>query len=406
MNENNRFELPEVEDAVIDLETGEKLDLDEFIRRISPEKRDVARKALEEHLQQKKDMAQELSRRMKSTLELPSVIYKYVPLQLFKCGWRPTTLRASQLSALNDVMECNVETRKYEEEDESKWRTSLIDSLKENLGYSLTPEELDARRRLFGDPRVSTIIQQYLNPLVGVVALSTDPLIPTMWAHYAQNTGFVIGYKTDVLRTLGFEMRRMLYLDCAPMYSPTIDNTIRVHFVDKSRQERERREGVHLPGVPRTPFVGFVKLDGTPREISRLLFVKGETWEYEQEARLLVNSRQTRLLEHRDNNGFPIRVIDIPNEAIQEVYVGFNTPRQQIQEMVNVINVDGHQWDLKYTTSHAYRMRPSVMLRYNPEDPPATFARLFVYPQSGSRLEHLYSEHFESKSILDSEQDA
>ena len=403
MNEKNMFDLPEVEDAIIDLETGEKLDLDEFIHGFPPEKRGVVRKALEEHLQQKKDVAKELSRRMQSTLELPPVIYKYVPLQLFKSGWRPTTLRATQLPALNDVMECNIETRKHEEEDESRWRTSLINNLEKNLGYSLTPKEIDARRRFFGDPRISTVIQQYLNPLVGVVALSTDPLIPTMWAHYAQNTGFVIGYKTDVLRTLGFEMRKMLYLDCAPIYDPMLDDTVRLHFVDESRQEREKREGVHLDGVPRTPFVGFVKLDGTPREISRLLFVKGETWEYEQEVRLLVDNKHTRLLEHCDKNGFPIRVIDIPNEAVQEVYVGFNTPSQQVQEIAKVINVDGHQWDLKYTTSHAYRMRPSFMLRYNPADQPTTFARLFYYPQSSSRVEHLYSVHLESKSIFDSE---
>ena len=211
------FELPEVENAVIVLDKGEKLDLDEFIQSLPPEKRSLALKILEEHIQQKKDVTKELSRRMQNTLDLPPVLYKYVSLQLFKDGWLPTTLRATQLPALNDVMECNITTRKHEDEDESEWRTSLMDNLEKNLGHSLTSKQLDIRRRIYGDPRISTVIQEFLNLLVGVVALSADPLIPTMWAHYAQNTGFVIGYKTDVLRTLGFELRKMLYMDFAPV---------------------------------------------------------------------------------------------------------------------------------------------------------------------------------------------
>ena len=397
------FELPAVENAVIDLDRGEKLDLDEFIQDLPPEKRSIARKILEEHIQQKRNAVEELSRRMQNTLDLPPVLYKYVPLKHFEDGWLPTTLRATQLPALNDVMECNITTRKHEDEDEFEWRTSLMDNLEKNLGHSLTPEQLDARRRIFGDPRISTVIQKYLTPLAGVVALSTDPLIPTMWAHYAQNSGFVIGYKTDVLRTLGFELRKMLYMDFAPVYDPKFDNTIKLHFIDELRQEKEKKEGVQLDGVPLMPFVGFVKLDGTPREIARLLFVKGKTWVYEKEVRLLVDYKHARPLGHCDSNGFPIRVIDIPNEAIQEVYVGFNTPSQQVQKITKMINVDNHQWDLKYTTSHAYNMKISLMLRYNPADKPGTFARLFSYVQNNSREEHLYSAHFESKSIFGSE---
>ena len=371
-DEKTPFELPAVENAVIDLDRGEKLDLDEFIQDLPPEKRSIARKILEEHIQQKRNAVEELSRRMQNTLDLPPVLYKYIPLQLAKGDWLPTTLRATQLPALNDVMECNITTRKHEDEDESEWRTSLMDSLQESLGHSLTPEQLDARRRFYGDPRISTVIQKFLNPLVGVVSLSADPLIPTMWAHYAQNTGFVIGYKTDVLRTLGFELRRMLYMDFAPVYDPMLDNTARLHFIDEARQENERKDGIQLPGVPLMPFVGFVNLDGTPKEIARLLFVKGKTWEYEKEVRLLVDNKDARTLGYCDSNGFPVRVIDIPSEAVQEIHVRFNTPSDVIQKIAKMVARGNHVWDLRYTTSHAFQMKTSFILRHNPTKQPVT----------------------------------
>ncbi len=398
------FGIPEIENAVLDLEKGERISLDEYIQSLSPDKRSAARKSLEDHIQQKRKAVEELSRRMQNTLDLPPVLYKYVPLQLTKDDWLPTTLRATQIPALNDVMECNITTRKHEDEDESEWRTSLMDNLQKIFGHSLTSEQLDARRRLYGDPRISTVIQEFLNPQVGVVALSADPLIPTMWAHYAQNTGFVIGYKTDVLRDLGFELRRMLYMDYAPVYDPMFDNTIRLHFIDEARQENERKEGIELPGVPLMPFVGFVSLDGTPREVARLLFVKGKTWEYEKEVRLLVDNKHTRILEHCDKNGFPVRVIDVPVTAIQEVHVGFNTPSNAIQKVVNVITGGNHVWDLRFTTSHAYQMKTSFILRHDPTMQPSSHESPSPHVLSSPKEEHTYSVHLESKRIFPDDQ--
>ena len=179
-----------------------------------------------------------------------------------------------------------------------------------------------------------------------------------------------------------------------------LDNTVRLHFIDESRQEREKREGVHLGGVPLMPFVGFVKLDGTPREIARLLFVKGKTWEYENEVRLLVDNKDARLLGHCDKNGFPIRVIDVPNEAIQEVYVGFNTPSEPIQEIAKIINRSNHEWDLRYITSHAFQMRTSLILRHNSTKQPAAHTKPNPHVQSSPKEEYKYSVHFESKDIF------
>ena len=76
--------------------------------------------------------------------------------------------------------------------DRDQWSDLLLANLT-RLGFSLTTEELRRRMNLYGDPRISTVIQDYLDEFVGVVSYSSYPLIQTMWAHYTQNSGFVVG---------------------------------------------------------------------------------------------------------------------------------------------------------------------------------------------------------------------
>ncbi len=59
--------------------------------------------------------------------------------------------------------------------------------------------------------------------------------------------------------------------------------------------------------------------------LARLLFVKGIGWAYEREVRLLVDLQQTRDIEKIDEYHQPIKVIDVPPEAIREIYRGPRT---------------------------------------------------------------------------------
>ena len=94
-----------------------------------------------------------------------------------------------------------------------KWYASIFGA------DAFSADELERRKRLYGDPRVSTIIRAYLSRFVGVVSFSADPLNPAMWAYCAQNTGFVVGYRTSAMRTLGLDLRRVLYLELAPVHA-------------------------------------------------------------------------------------------------------------------------------------------------------------------------------------------
>ena len=127
-------------------------------------------------------------------VDIPDILYKYIPRELIGKG-APDSLRATQLLALNDDMECNVTTMKGSEQEDTLEFLALVQSrLEGHLGVAVPWEELLTRSLRYGDLRLSTFIQEYLNPLVGVVSFSTDILVPTMWAHYARNTGIVVGY--------------------------------------------------------------------------------------------------------------------------------------------------------------------------------------------------------------------
>ena len=172
--------------------------------------------------------------------DVPDVLYKYIPRDRIGKG-APESLRATQLLALNDDMECNVITMHDKEMDILDFLALVQSRLKECLGIEVSDEELMERSLRYGDLRLSTFIQEYLNPRVGVVSLSTDLLVPTMWAHYARNTGIVVGYDAKVLSGLGFELRQMSYSELAPKYEPTRGNVIQLNFADREQMEQETR---------------------------------------------------------------------------------------------------------------------------------------------------------------------
>lgn len=331
----------------------------DFIETLPLKRRESDLTTIEKHHFQVGANRQWVMQQLQETLDVPSILFKYIPRSLLQHGC-PNCLRASQLAALNDVMECSVMTLKDPKSDDDQWSEALLERVASSLGIALSREELDRRRRLYGDARISTVIQKYLDQFVGVLAFSTDPLIATMWAHYAQNSGFVVGYNTEMLGTLGIELRKVLYLELAPFYDPIRDNIIKVHFVNEEKRERDAQEGIQSPGIPILQTVNFVELQRNWRRLAKLLFVKGKSWEYEKEVRLLVDQQETRLLKKKDKNGLPIRVLDIPTEAIEEVYAGFNTPEEDVKKMIELVGRERNGWKLMRTSSHAYRMQVTL----------------------------------------------
>ena len=296
--------------------------------------------------------------------DIPALLYKYVSRDLIGKG-APNSLRATQLQALNDVMECNVVAMSSSDDVDSLTFLALLQSkLGEHLGITVSWDELLERAVSYADPRLSTFIQDYLNPLVGVVSFSTDPLVPTMWAHYARNTGIVVGYDTDVLRSMGFALRPVIYSEMAPTYQPTRDDIIRLSFADRERLEEQARMG-EIPNSWRViADSDLAEMGAGWKALCPILFIKGTSWVYEREIRLLVDLERVRDTG-KIHDGCPIKVIDPPPEAIREICHGENTRDEDVQRAVELARGGNKKGLLiQRVSAHAFRMQRTVGSRY------------------------------------------
>jgi len=298
-------------------------------------------------------------------VEVPDILYKYIPKELVGKG-APNSLRATQLRALNDDMECNVTTMKGSAEEDALAFLAVVQSkMEEHLGIAVPWEELLTRSLSYGDLRLSTFIQEYLNPLVGVVSFSTDILVPTMWAHYARNTGLVVGYDREALSALGFELRPVVYSELAPTYQPQEGDAIRLDFVNREHMERELRAGRNREGFPILARTKLAEFGADWQSLSRLLLVKGISWAYEKEVRLLVDLKQARDIGKEDENGWPIKVIEPPPEAIKEIYGGANTEAADVERAVQIARGENKRGlFIGHVSSHAFRIQKTGGTRH------------------------------------------
>ena len=297
--------------------------------------------------------------------DIPEILYKYIPRHLI-CSGAPSSLRTTQIRALNDDMECSVTTMNTDDEMETLQFLTLVQSrLGQHLGITPEWEDLLTRSVRYGDLRLSTFIQDYLTSRVGVVSFSTDPLVPTMWAHYSRNTGIVVGYDTEALGNLGFALRPMLYSEMAPTYRPASDDTIQLSFFDRERLQEQTRQGETPNSFAVIATANLAEMGAGWRSLSPLLFVKGTSWAYEKEVRLLVDLDNTRDTGKRDENCWPVKVIDLPPEAIREIYRGDNTRDADVARAVEVARGDNKEGLLVQRVSgHAFRIQRTIGSRY------------------------------------------
>ena len=279
--------------------------------------------------------AQECAERsLRGDVEIPKILYKYIPRERIGAG-APNSLRATQLLALNDDMECNVIAMKGGDGKSLEFLREVQARVLEHLGIEVPWDELLLRWQVHADVRLSTYVQEYLNPLVGVVCFSKDITSAPMWAHYARNTGIVVGYDRDALKALGFELQPMLYSEIAPVWEWEHGEEVRLNFVNREDVERDLRAGRDRDGWPVLTTARLGKFGNDWKSLSRLLLVKGLSWGYEKEVRLLVD-----LAEARDTgaecDGYPVKVIEPPCEAIREIYGGVNTAEEDVEKAARV----------------------------------------------------------------------
>ena len=122
--------------------------------------------------------------------------------------------------------------------------------------------------------------------------------------------------------------------------------------------ERELRVGQNKEGFPILASTDLAEFGAGWKSLSRLLLVKGISWAYEKEVRLLVDLEQARDTGRKDSNGWPIKVIDPPPEAIKEIYGGANTRDVDVERAVQVARGENKKGlFVGHVSSHAFRIQ-------------------------------------------------
>ena len=95
-----------------------------------------------------------------------------------------------------------------------------------------------------------------------------------------------------------------------------------------------------------------------------MLLVKGMSWAYEKEVRLLVDLKQARDTG-KMVKGWPIKVIDPPPEAIREIYGGANTRKGDVERAVQVARGENKiGLFVGHVSSHAFRIQKTGGTRH------------------------------------------
>ena len=232
----------------------------------------------------------------------PRILYKYMTAQrALNCipEVGDGTLRATQPAALNDPFECAVETL-YVFADKAEEDRELAKVLTEiNENKPISAKEVCTARIEYGSLFTRQLLSEQFSTRFGIVSLTTNPFHPLMWSLYTTDgSGFVIGYDMSELKKLG---------------GP--DDALRA---------------VQYNGRP--PVITGPVVFSQPRSnIPIFLSFKSNHWSHEEEWRLIVELNKTVGTGQKDQHDLPINLVQIPNEAVVEVFYTERTSRQDVQ---------------------------------------------------------------------------
>ena len=129
--------------------------------------------------------------------------------------------------------------------------------------------------------------------------------------------------------------------------------------------ERDLRAGRNTEGFPLLARTNLAEFGAGWKSLSRLLLVKGTSWAYEKEVRLLVDLEQARDTGTKDSNGWPVKVIDPPPEAIREIYGGANTRDADVERAVQAARGENKSGlFVGHVSSHAFRIQKTGGVNY------------------------------------------
>ena len=253
--------------------------------------------------------------------DLPQLLYKYVTADramtcLPEVG--DGALRATQPGALNDPFECHV-VKTFVEQDISEGDVRFASILTRMHELApVTPADVAEARRAYGSLYMRELLARQWSQRFGIVSFAAVPFNPLMWSHYTgDGSGFVIGYKTESLRSLAGDeerLREVTYSSKPPLL---------MDYIVALEPESNR----------------YV-----------LLCMKGSHWEYEKEWRLIVELDRTVGTGARDRHGQPINLVRITNSAVAKVYYSERTPVESVDEIKRRLAAGNNRYGVKEPT--------------------------------------------------------
>ncbi len=267
------------------------------------------------------------------------VLYKYVTSEraltcIPEVG--DGTLRATQPASLNDPFECAV-TPVYVFRDEAEENRQLAEVLTEiNINNPVVTEDIDRAREQYGSGFTRQLVVEQLSTRFGIVSFSKQPRHPLLWSHYTTDesgfvTGFVIGYDSKVLSGIAASAEWL----------------------------RPVKYGEKPP-----PIMGPNVVVSPESNLPKLLSAKSTHWCYEDEWRLIVELNKTIGTGHQD--GQPMHLVQIPNEAVVSVYYTERTPQDKIELISDRLRNKNNRYRVqtprglvRSSTSYGYEEAPS-----------------------------------------------
>ena len=238
----------------------------------------------------------------------PQVLYKHVPahrLDHVLPDVKPCSFRATPPNELNDINEINYRTTFVDDESNREYiNREFALTLTQLLPTSpISVDDVEKYRRINPQGYGAQLTRDQLSKRYGVTSFSTKGNDVKMWSHYADDCrGVVIGYNVDcwVKHLIGTSIiRKVKYADDLPLImGPQVVN-------------QENAYG--------------------------LMSAKGNTWEYEQEWRLITEFSKTRL------SGNQISIITVPQVSVSSVLITDRTSQETVDIIVQRLNNPSEQ---------------------------------------------------------------
>ena len=252
---------------------------------------------------------------------MPRLLYKYVTADraltcLPEVG--DGALRATQPAALNDPFECHV-VKIFVERDVGDGNAEFARILtKLHELAPVTPAEVAEARRVYGSLYMRELLARQLSQRFGIVSFAADPLNPLMWSHYTgDGSGFVIGYKTECLRSLARDREQLREVTYSSQPPPLMDYVVAL-------EPESNRFGI--------------------------LCAKSSHWEHEKEWRLIVELDRTVGTGTPDRHGQPINLVRIANSTVAKVYYTERTPVESVDEIQRRLAAGNNRYGVKEPT--------------------------------------------------------